>query len=614
MSRPARGGRDRRHRGAARRARRALADATAAPRAPRALAALAITLGVVAIMRAGLAFPSTMTWWGLNTLRFTPPAAGWTLWLLAAIALVPAVGGRALPALDALGDAIARLPARAAIVAGALTAGLVFALPDEAWLTGDFIMRLGSALGDVPTEAVFPQALPMDLFLHHTLLAWAQSALRVNALAASRALGALEAGLLAACAVGFARVLDQRRAAALVVVAAIAWNGALGLFTGYAKAFSELCVLAVAIAALGVRLARTGRGAWPLAIAVSLGILAHRSALAFLVPFAVAAALWVRDPALPRRPLDLAALALPFVTIGAALPRIISAIESTDRLHLARQGASPGAVLGAAFAPGHLREAANVMLWLAPLALALLPLVLALGRSLWRRREGLVLAALLAPFVLLVLLVHPRQGMFRDWDVFAAGGVATCVVVAWLAGEALRGSARGAWVAAAVLLAAFGPALGPLLIANQPDRAFARVAAYLDEPPARPGEERALLFDFLGSRTMALGRTDASAEWYRRAVELAPSQRLLYQYGMSQVDRGDLRGAQQSFRRITQIAPDMIQAWGALANASFQLGDTAEARRAAMAVLRMRPGHVPASAMMRNLAAADSMAKAGRRP
>src|SRR6266704_2687451 len=52
--------------------------------------ALWIALVLLAVARALLAFAPGMWLWGLNGLRFAPPAVGWTLWTLAALALIPA--------------------------------------------------------------------------------------------------------------------------------------------------------------------------------------------------------------------------------------------------------------------------------------------------------------------------------------------------------------------------------------------------------------------------------------------------------------------------------------------------------------------------------------------
>src|SRR5262245_35118052 len=67
-------------------------------------AARIVWLGLImlAIARAVLAFVPSMWGWGLNLMRFTAPVPAWTLWALAALALVPAVARKVLAMLEAL--------------------------------------------------------------------------------------------------------------------------------------------------------------------------------------------------------------------------------------------------------------------------------------------------------------------------------------------------------------------------------------------------------------------------------------------------------------------------------------------------------------------------------
>ena len=88
-------------------ARSAPAPADAAA-ATRAATALAVTLAVLLVARAVLVFVPSMAAWGINVQRFLPLPAAWLPWMIAALALVPAVARRAAPALEAIGNAIAR--------------------------------------------------------------------------------------------------------------------------------------------------------------------------------------------------------------------------------------------------------------------------------------------------------------------------------------------------------------------------------------------------------------------------------------------------------------------------------------------------------------------------
>ena len=115
------------------------------PAADRAALALWLTLAALTAARAALSFVPSMWGWGLDLLRFIAPAPGWTLWAVAALALVPALARRALPALEALGRALDSSAALAYGAWGAGAAALAWAFPDRLRFVGDFLLRFGTA-------------------------------------------------------------------------------------------------------------------------------------------------------------------------------------------------------------------------------------------------------------------------------------------------------------------------------------------------------------------------------------------------------------------------------------------------------------------------------------
>ena len=573
--------------------------------AERAAWILFATLALLALARLALGLAPSMRLWGLNVIAFVAPLPSWALWAASALALIPPLARLATPALARAGDAIAGRPWRSGAALVAFLVAMVLTFSDHINLVGDYLLRVGTARGQIPTSAVFPQALPLDLALHYTVPSFFGHGLGGDPNDVSRAIGAIEVALFAGLAVAFARALRLGGVAAAGATAVVVLGGTLGLLTGFAKAFSEMCLITAAFAAFGISVVRDGRGLLPLSIAVSAGLLFHRSALGFLPPLLLVWSLWFRAHGRGgawRRPAVLVALALPFATLALTLPQILAAIASTDRLHFAREGAGLGHLLGAAFSAGHLADLGNLLLLLSPLALAAPALVAVLGRSLGRRPEAIVLLALLVPLTGLLLFVHPRQGQFRDWDVFAAAGVAVSLVTAWLVGETLRGAPRHAWLAVAVVLGALAPSLQWLMHNHDERRGMARVEAYIAGPPLRGTEERALLHNFLALRHEDFEQFDAAAESYARAAELAPSPRILMEWSMAESNRGNEPAAQRILQGLVVRAPGMLQAWAELAHVSYALGDTAECRRAAEAALRIRPSLTQARDLLNRLA------------
>jgi hypothetical protein len=537
-----------------------------------------------------LAFTSGTWGWSLALGRDLDPVWAWLPWLALALALVPAMGARLAPPAVRLGDVAGGSPGRATLGAAAAAVLLVLVFPDRVRFVGDALLRQRTleVSGLVPT-AWYPQALPLDLAIHHRLAETLMHALGVSAAWPGRAIGALDAALLAACAVAFPRVLGWRGAPALAAGAIVFWGGALTLFTGYNKAFAEMAVASAAAGVLALRAVRTGRGLGALGLVVAAALLAHRSALA-LLPVGVAA--WVMAPkptAQERRRAWLAGLA-PVAALAAMLPRIVRIVTRIDPMHFAPQPLAGRGFLSALLGGARPVDLSNLLVMLVPVAPVALALVVAIGRPLGARREARVLLALAAPFLAIMPFIHPGQGLFRDWDDFAATGTALALVTAWLTGEALRASPRGATLAPAVVLACALPATQWLAHQGDLDRGLARVRRFVTEPPRRIPFERAVTWQFLGQAESARGRFANAADDYAAAVVLLPSPNLERQWGTSELRAARFDRARRVFRAM--VARDSTDAfgWAGLALAAARIeDDSTEANVAAERAARLDP-------------------------
>lgn len=563
-------------------------------RADRAAQALWLALIALAVARAVFAFVPSMWGWGLDLLRFTAPAPAWTLWALAALALVPALARRAQPALEALGRALDRRAALAYVVWGAGAAALTWTFPDRLRFVGDFLLRFGTAERALKPAALFPQALPIDVFLHYRLARLLDTWWGMDVNTSARLLGALEAAILGGLAVAFARALALRGAGAVAACALVLFGGYLGMFTGYGKAIAEVALLTVAVAVGGLRVIRTGRGLLALGACVAVGLVLHRSTLGLLPALALCWAFALRGPdarALWSRPATWLAAALPLAALAVMLPRLVATFATMDPVHFASaEVRRQGGLLGAMFAGARPADLVGVVALLSPLALVAPATAAALGRRGTPWREGALLLALALPWLAMLLLIHPPQGMFRDWDNFSAAAVSLSMVTAWLLATTLREAPTWAWLCVPVALGAAAPSVQWLIHNADLERGLARVEAYLREPPRRSEEERAKTWDFLGIRYAQLDRWDRSAAAMARAAELAPSPRVLLQWASAEQARGNDLGAQAAYRRLLLIAPDESRGWYGLAFVSWRLEDWGECRRAAHELLRLRPG------------------------
>ena len=562
-----------------------------APAAGAPALAVAAFLGLLLAARAALCFAHDMSWWGLGVGRFTAPALTWSLWSLTALAwmaaLVPGTSERL-----ASFAARPRGGSRAAWLLALALAALVAALPDTLHYTGDFQLRQETVtLAKAPAE-MFPQAMPLDVALHFTVPSWLLAHAGLAARDYGRMLGALDAALLVVLTFAFVRALELPRAAGIAAGAVVLFCGALGLFTGYSKAFAEMALVAVAVGAFGERALRTGRGLLPLGIAATLGTVLHRSGVAFAAALGLIWVAWAwRHARTHARSLDaIAGLALPLVSLIAIAPVLRQKFAVLDAVHLLPPETRQLGVLGNLGAGTHLLDAVNVALLISPFV-ALLPVLLLMllpARGTRPAGAGLALAAQALPFTALLLFVHPQQGTFRDWDVFVPAGVALALFAAWAVGEALR-PARAWALAPAVAVASF--AGGALWLAHLHDtpRALERVHAWTAEPPHRADTEYATTWDFLATQAMRTERWADAVSASERAVHYAPSPRLYMQWGMAASMTGNFELAQQKYAESVRLDPALTMGWLGLASASSLLNDVATCEDAAAHLRRLDP-------------------------
>lgn len=557
--------------------------------------ALWVWLLALVVIRAALV-PATGTWvWSLQGLRFTAPALGSVLMALAALALLPPVARWQAPAFERIGAASERGMGMAIVLAIAAMA-CVAALPDRTWYVGDFLLRAGALESGRDIATISPQSLPLDRLLHidlpRRLAGWGWAA---DAPQAARWLGAVEAGGLAVAALALARELSAGSGAALPVTLVLLGGSTLALFTGYAKCPGDLCLLTLLFACFGIRLLRAGRSAVGFSAALMLALATHRSSL-ILAP-AWATTLWVawRTRRIRARdPRFLAATLAPLALLAVWAPRFARVLLGFD---LTRHLGGPevrgaGGPLAAALAPLHLLDMLNVVLAYAPLAPVAALLLARLVRD--RRppsHDVVAPAAVLAfaiPALAMLLLVHPQQGLFRDWDVFAIPGT----VFAILSAAALASSAPQALTPGLSVALAFGAVLsaglwlGP---AADTDRGLAQAHAFAKGPPARSPSERGKTWEFLGDRNAALGRWDDAALSLDQAIVDQPTPRLFRMLGVAEAQRGRYEASEAAIFEAARRDPGDTTTWAVLVSTAMKRRDSAMVRLAAGELLRRSP-------------------------
>src|SRR5262245_5162594 len=553
------------------------------PRPTRDATVLASSLAVLAAARILTEFLPGAWCWGLDYGRFLSPAWRWGPWLVTlalVIAASLAPGRRALPRL--LRPFEKRPAATIAVVAVACGVAC-FALPDLTYFTGDFALRRSAVVGVTDFDRLFPQASALDRFLHWVLPRAIASATFIPEGIIASAQGAVSAALFAALAVAFARRCTPQPLAALVAAAIVIGNAALGLFTGYDKSLAELSLVTLAFAVAGLRELARGRPEWASGLMVVLAVALHRSGLA-LVPAWVLLWAWVHRPAVGRaRTAWPWARIVPAVLIAAQLPLVWKVSRAVDARHLAPTGL--GQVLTLAFEPARLLALANLVVFLVPL-LPLLPLAFA-ARPAGRERALPWLGGLALSWVVPMLAIHPVQGEFRDWDDFAAAGVAMALPLAFLVA---RGVAKApAALAAALIAVALVPRSQWLALENRPQQALARIEAWAAGPPVPPHTVAASSLEFVAASHYREGRIEDGRRAMAAAIAHVPWERLYLGWANAEDRAGNWSRAVTIYRETARRFPEDSAPWLMLARAAFEHGDRDAAATAVAELRRLAP-------------------------
>ena len=577
-----------------------MASSASAPSAIPVVLMLAALLAAYAIT----SITPGMWLWGVEIGEFLPASiavVAASLWGLAVVAAMieaaSAVAGKLAPAasparVDDGAGPRSQLPwaiGGAALMAIA-AAALCTLLPDRANFTGDLLLRKGLIASAVDPRTIVSQAMPADraLFIDLPRLLVARAGL--DPYLAARLLGALEAAALGVIGWAFARSLKLGSGATLAVAAIATFQPLLALCTGYAKPLGAEALLAAAVLALALSVARGGRGLLPLALATCAALSLHRSGLALLPVWMLACAREWRSAGTRGQAPGVGfwlALALPPITLAFTLPDMLAAFRTVDTQHL---GAATGGGLAGLARLASWLDRLNVLLVVAPLA----PLALALAPSLPddrdRRGEWWMLSAALVPQLMLLLLVHPRQGWFRDWDVFAAAGAVATFATAWLAGEALRAPRRAA-LATALATTAIATTVGWLALWNHPRLAGARIESWLAGPPEPEPVGAASAWSFLAQHRAKAADWAGAEDAYARAATLAPNPRTIVEWGMAEALRGDQARAVELYSRAAALDSNLTNAWLGLAASASWLDRVDDVRRARRELQRLAPGH-----------------------
>lgn len=477
--------------------------------------------------------------WGLHHLSFVLPAAS----LLLPVSVLAAAAGWLHPGVRRrTARWVGRLSVSGPLRITALliaASWCVAALPVQHPLLGDGSLLLGLLQDAQPLTG--EGALPVRLLgAAHRLLShlpgW-------DVWGTFRVAGAASGGSALVAAVLLARWLSAAPLVQLLVVALMTLSSTSLLYLGYPETYAPLAALLVATS-VGIVLwgGRYHRWLCFAGVTALLGIAYHPLGVIALPAVAVALAdeLGWRSASLRVR--------MGVGLLGSAAIGYAATVYTEFSSLLVIGSTGPGYGF---LSPHHLSDLANVLLLGAPVQLAVVVAVLALGPG-WLRQHSVTrsLGAFVGASLVVFALIDPTLGSL-DWDLWAMPAIPICTLAAWLTA---RGMIRADALRIAVpVLGAAALHAGAWVWANaDADRATRMVEAMVAHDPHYRGDRRAKL----AGRMLQIGQDEAAMRQYEAALALDDAAALaLYQLGLRYYSADRRSDSTRLLERFVEVAP-----------------------------------------------------------
>ena len=369
--------------------------------------------------------------------------------------------------------------------------------------------------------------------------------------------------LYLAAAAWTARNLSRDRALRVLLYGLLVFLGSTQVFMGYAECYPVLTVFMLLFVALLIGHYRNGLPLWAPGAAYGLGLMFHLDAL-FVAPLLILPLAW---PARGSRVSLLRRLLLLAGPIAAALLLAVGilVLQGYNRqvFHsdfvLWRPGSHFLVPIGGPdglMSWRHWKDVLNLLLLLAPVSAAMLvSATVPLLRRKWlagdpdRRVLKLLLAANLWLLVVMSTL-HMKQGMARDWDLFAAHA-ALIVLTAWVAWSRFVSGRLREELVGAVVLTAFLLSV-PWFWLNSGEARSVRW--FEDITPGFPAYEKAYAYEELGKYYRDSGKSAEALREYQRSFATFPGHgRFGAALGTFQYMEGMKDDALRTFKQVLAV-------------------------------------------------------------
>ncbi|MGB2804559.1 MAG: tetratricopeptide repeat protein [Candidatus Zixiibacteriota bacterium] len=367
-------------------------------------------------------FPSERLW-GVNLLYYMPPAWRWILAICAMLILVPSInraGGNFFTGLSrSIPSGFRRANKQYRYVFFSLIAGVLFwVLKVKTYLLGDSFLRAR----EIDMGARFSFTAPLDFLLHAKaakLLSW-------DAFQTYAVLSVISGAVFIFLVLLLADLMGRDGKERLLVFSVIVTMGAIQLFFGYVESYSVVYMATILYVVLSLRYVKNKSGLIPPILAFLLAFSLHLFAVT-LLPSLIYMALSGRkrksgDEGRGEKLFKLilsSGIALLVAVVLFLLQRYNPEQKGLEYYLIAPLGSWEGSY--SLFSLSHLLDLINHQLLISPLGLLIcLTPVLAFSVKIARKDKlARFLLVLSLSTLAYALLIDPKLGYPRDWDLFA---------------------------------------------------------------------------------------------------------------------------------------------------------------------------------------------------
>ncbi len=550
-----------------------------------------LTCLVLVLVRATASFFPKERLWGLNLLGYVPPFFRWLLIGFGLLILIPAVNRYAADRLAKMFALIEKGLKKISKYYKYALVGLASFIPFwifkiKTYLLGDGNLRVAEILDGWR----FSATEPLDFYLHAQL----SRLLRLNPFTTYAILSCLAGAVFVFLILLLSDLIAEGKAGKLLVFSVLATMGANQLFFGYVESYTLMYAAFGAFILFSLYYLKGKCGfLWP-GLTFVLSVSLHFSAI-LLLPSLLYLSLTKRSQEWEGRSrpfpwANVIQMALILLIAGGGLLVLRSYSPQKPGLSsflLPPLGINPDSY--SVFSLSHLLDFFNHQLLVSPLGI---PTWLVLGLFFWRRisfeeREVVFLLILSVCAVVFALVVDPKLGYPRDWDLFAFSGLGYTLLGTHLLLDALRGPEPGKlrYVTLALVSTALISTIPWIYVNATEEKAVLRISHILD----LDGRRSALGHEALAYHYRNRRQKDKEIEQWEKAIAIIEKPRYLKNLAVTCIEAGKLQEAAWQLEKILANNPEDHLTHSDLGKTYAALGRYEEAKRQFLKATELQP-------------------------